>query len=174
MVICFVITNKLILKSAYTPARLYRLSVELSGVIGFKLYSATALMLRLTHIYTIYMCNCVPTLEIILFTLFDVIFPPTRIFNFENCLFIGAASTHFHVIAPSTRGFYQRAIIMSGGALHAWSYYELREHLLYLFNFGMFIVYALGNNTVKLPNMQLKLLPHSTHITIYGYRNIIL
>lgn len=41
----------------------------------------------------------------------------------------GAASTHYHVISPVSRGLFQRAIVQSASTLSRWSYSDQKNHL---------------------------------------------
>lgn len=49
----------------------------------------------------------------------------------------GSASTHFHVLAPSSKGLFNRAIMMSGVALNPWAIFELREHMIEMYAISM-------------------------------------
>lgn len=52
----------------------------------------------------------------------------------------GAASVHLHMLSPWSRDLFQRAIVMSGSALSAWSYNLYQNHLEQIFNSGIFLM----------------------------------
>lgn len=46
----------------------------------------------------------------------------------------GSASTHYHVLAPSSRGLFTNAIMMSGVAINPWALFEAGEHMIEMFS----------------------------------------
>lgn len=49
----------------------------------------------------------------------------------------GSASVHFHVLAPSSKGLFNRAIMMSGVAINVWAIFEGREHMIEMYSLSM-------------------------------------
>lgn len=52
----------------------------------------------------------------------------------------GGVSAHYHVLSPSSKGLFQRAILMSGTTHNEWAFHPPGEHLLQMFNFGIISV----------------------------------
>lgn len=49
----------------------------------------------------------------------------------------GSGSAHYHVLAPSSKGLFNRAIMMSGVALNPWAIFEQREHMIEMYAISM-------------------------------------
>lgn len=59
-----------------------------------------------------------------------------RHFHFEYLQFFptGGASTHFHILSPESRKYFNRAILMSGSALNFWALSAVDNHVYSAFN----------------------------------------